>query len=427
MHAFFIVPDRQPTTFHPTIKHETMTLNLRESLNFILKPALLLAGCLCMARSSGDKHVDDPDGPDNPGGGDEYEDIQVVNGKVRFYLREAENSVRKAMGTGERAWSKSLVSVNGKSYAVESDENGRYYVEASASSSGTYNAILTNSGSSGWYGSSAYADVKLPYSQFWAATAASLQSYPMYGSYTKENGNKLVFDDAFAVLDLALTGSAKIASVKVENLAESPLAGYANFLPSRGYLSITGGVGFAVLNCTDNGKCVSLESGTPKHFYVMLAPGDYPSGLKITISDSEHRAMEHNADDCAADGGEGHVRNAEIRPRRRPGVLREFRQFRLGRQHHGRPGVDGIRPDGRSRHPRYGNRTRRLCELLREGRLQQPRLGVHPVEHVGRDQRQNGRHVPPDVRFVRREPQYRRLYLYVPLPGIPGLSGLRHR
>lgn len=25
----------------------------------------------------------------------------------------------------------------------------------------------------------------------------------------------------------------------------------------------------------------------------MLAPGDYPSGLKITISDSEHRAMEH--------------------------------------------------------------------------------------------------------------------------------------
>ena len=53
-----------------------------------------------MACSSGDKHVDDPDGPDNPGGGDEYEDIQVVNGKVRFYLREAENSVRKAMGTG---------------------------------------------------------------------------------------------------------------------------------------------------------------------------------------------------------------------------------------------------------------------------------------------------------------------------------------
>ena len=98
-----------------------MTLTLRESLNFILKPALLLAGCLCMACSSGDKHVDDPDGPDNPGGGDEYEDIQVVNGKVRFYLREAENSVRTALGTGDRSWRKSLFWFNVKSYAVESD------------------------------------------------------------------------------------------------------------------------------------------------------------------------------------------------------------------------------------------------------------------------------------------------------------------
>ena len=404
-----------------------MTLNLRESLNFILKPALLLAGCLCMACSNGDKHVDDPDGPDNPGGGDEYEDIQVVNGKVRFYLREAENSVRKAMGTGERAWSKSLVSVNGKSYAVESDENGRYYVEASASSSGTYNAILTNSGSSGWYGSSAYADVKLPYSQFWAATAASLQSYPMYGSYTKENGNKLVFDDAFAVLDLALTGSAKIASVKVENLAESPLAGYANFLPSRGYLSITGGVGFAVLNCTDNGKCVSLESGTPKHFYVMLAPGDYPSGLKITISDSEHRAMEHTLTTAQLTAGKATSVTLKYAPDADLVFYESFDNFVWGGNIMGGQESTGYAPTAEAVTTRYGNRTRRLCELLREGRLQQPRLGVHPVEHVGRDQRQNGRHVPPDVRFVRRKPQYRRLYLYVPLPGIPGLSGLRHR
>lgn len=57
--------------------------------------------------------------------------------------------------------------------------------------------------------------MKLPYSQFWTTTAQALQSYPMYGSYTKENGNKLIFDDAFAVLDVALTGSAEIASVKV--------------------------------------------------------------------------------------------------------------------------------------------------------------------------------------------------------------------
>ena len=51
--------------------------------------------------------------------------------------------------------------------------------------------------------------MKLPYSQFWTTTAQALQSYPMYGSYTKENGNKLIFDDAFAVLDVALTDRPK--------------------------------------------------------------------------------------------------------------------------------------------------------------------------------------------------------------------------
>ena len=270
-----------------------MTLNLRKSFQFILNPAMLLISCFCMACGSGDKNIDDPDGPDTPGGGDEYEDIKVVDGKVRFYLRESENSPRKAMGAGERAWNKSYVSINGKSYTIETDETGRKYVDASAASSGAYNAILTTPGSADWYGTSAYTDVKLPYSQFWATTGTSLQSYPMYGSYTKENGNKMIFEDAFAVLDLALTGSAKISSVKVGNLAGNAVAGFANYLPSRGYFSVTEGVGFAVLNCTDNGKFVALDNNTPKHFYVMLAPGDYSSGLKITISDSEHRAMEH--------------------------------------------------------------------------------------------------------------------------------------
>ena len=56
----------------------------------------------------------------------------------------------------------------------------------------------------------------------------------MYGSYTKENGNKLIFDDAFAVLDVALTGSAEIASVKVASPDEEIVAGFANYLPPAG-------------------------------------------------------------------------------------------------------------------------------------------------------------------------------------------------
>ena len=107
------------------------------------------------------------------------------------------------------------------------------------------------------------------------------------------DGNKLIFDDAFAVLDVALTGSAEIASVKVASPDEEIVAGFANYLPSRGGFSMTEGVDFAVLNCTDDGRCVALDKGTPKHFHIMLAPGDYPTGLEITVGDAEHRAMKH--------------------------------------------------------------------------------------------------------------------------------------
>ena len=48
--------------------------------------------------SGGEKGIDDPGNPENPGNG--YEDIKVVDGKVRFYLLESENAARKSMGVG---------------------------------------------------------------------------------------------------------------------------------------------------------------------------------------------------------------------------------------------------------------------------------------------------------------------------------------
>ena len=269
-----------------------MLQNLLRTLNSFSKTTVLLICCCCLGCGNGEKEIDDPDRPDRPDG-DEYEDIEVVDGKVRFYLSESENGIRRPMGVGERVWNESKVTVNGKPYAIATDENDRRYIDVAASNAGTYNATLTTTESGSWYDTSVYTDVKLPYSQFWTTTAQALQSYPMYGSYTKENGNKLIFDDAFAVLDVALTGSAEIASVKVASPDEEIVAGFANYLPSRGGFSMTEGVDFAVLNCTDDGRCVALDKGTPKHFHIMLAPGDYPTGLEITVGDAEHRAMKH--------------------------------------------------------------------------------------------------------------------------------------
>ena len=135
-----------------------MILNFQKLLSCILGSVLLLTGPSCRG---GEKGVDDPGGPENPGGG--YEDIQVVDGKVRFYLTESENAARRSMGVGDRVWKKSAVRVNGKSYPVVTDDSGRCYIEVAASGSGAYNAVLTASGSQDWYGSSAYTEVKLPY------------------------------------------------------------------------------------------------------------------------------------------------------------------------------------------------------------------------------------------------------------------------
>ena len=76
-----------------------------------------------------------------PGGEEEkYEDIKVVNGMVRFYLYEKENSTRTSTGLTKRDWAKSSVIINGKSYQVEltDAETPRPYVEVAESSS--YNA-----------------------------------------------------------------------------------------------------------------------------------------------------------------------------------------------------------------------------------------------------------------------------------------------
>ena len=202
-----------------------MPLQLNKRMSNICRAGFILA-CILGCSDKGDAATE----TDTPGDGgqDGYQDIEVIDGKVRFYLSEADGAARKAAGTGERSWAGTEVSVNGKTYDIATDGDGRYYIDAEASSSGSYNAVLTTPGSEMWYGASAYADIRLPYSQFRDKTGESLKTYPMYASYTKENGNKLVFNDAFAVLDITLTGEEKITSVKIEDPDGKIIAGYAH-------------------------------------------------------------------------------------------------------------------------------------------------------------------------------------------------------
>ena len=250
-----------------------------------------------------------------PGGEEEkYEDIKVVNGMVRFYLYEKENSTRTSTGLTKRDWAKSSVIINGKTYQVEltDAETPRPYVEVAESSS--YNATLITSNSNKWYGASTYSDVKLPYSQIRHTAANTIKSFPMYASYAKETGNKLIFNDGFALVMFKLKGTAKISSVKIENPAGKAIAGISSFMPSKGYYTVNKGMDFAVLNCTNKGDFMPLSASKSTNFWVMVAPGNYTQGLKATICDASHLAVFHDIPAVDLKAGDVHLIEMDYAP-----------------------------------------------------------------------------------------------------------------
>ena len=254
--------------------------------------ALLPIFALCVACG------EDPTGQDGPNNnGDEsndeqeqYEDIKVVNGKVRFYLKEKENSTRTATNMTARDWAKSKVEMNGKSYDVEftDEETPRPYIEVPKADK--YEAVLLTSTSNKWYGETPKRDIKLPYSQFYHTAISTIKAFPMYGSYTKEDGNKLVFTDGFAMVYVRLKGTAQITSVKVDSPTGKAIAGYSA-INSKNEFVIKRGMDFAVLNTTNKGENVQLSTSKFTNFRVMIAPGSYSKGLKITICDAAHQAV----------------------------------------------------------------------------------------------------------------------------------------
>ena len=274
-----------------------MKFNFQTMRKFFAAAAVLPIFALCVACTPGPDPVPgggEPGEGDEPGEGgstEQYEDIKVVNGKVRFYLSEKENSTRTATNMTARDWAKSHVMMGGKNYPVQltDEETPRPYVEVAEASS--YSGTLLTSSSNKWYGGSTYADIKLSHSQFYHTAISSIKAFPMYGSYSKETGNKLVFNDGFAMIYIRLKGSAQITSVKVENPDGKMIAGIANYMPSTAKFTVQKGFDFAVLNCTNKGENVQLAPSKNTNFRLMIAPGNYPEGLKISICDSQRGAM----------------------------------------------------------------------------------------------------------------------------------------
>ncbi|MBQ2703321.1 MAG: metal-dependent hydrolase, partial [Alistipes sp.] len=287
-------------------------------LNLLIVALLALPPILALCIACGEDPLkeDSQNGSngDNSGGDQEqYEDIKVVDGKVRFYLQEKSNSTRTATNMTARDWAGSKVEMNGKSYSIElsNDKTPRPYIEVPKADK--YEAVQLTSSSNKWYAKTPKSDIKFPYSQFYHTAVSDIKSFPMYASYTKENGNKLIFSDGFALVYVRLKGTAKITSVKVENPMGKAIAGYSA-LNSKGEFVIKRGMDFAVLNCTNKSNNVQLSSSKYTNFRVMIAPGSYSKGLKITICDAAHQAVFVNTDAVTLAAGDLHTIEMEYAP-----------------------------------------------------------------------------------------------------------------
>ncbi len=221
------------------------------------------------------------------------EGLEFIDGKVRFYLSEAANGIRATLGIAPRNWSSSSVIVNGKSYTISFDEDNTPYIDVESNTSNSYSATLATSSSSNYYGDTPYVGLKFSHSQFFHKATATLSNFPMYANYTIGTGNMLVFRDCYSLIHLKLKGTAKISSVKVENISGGVLAGPATVNRNNGSLTLSRGMDFVTLNCTNSGSYVTLSKSNVTDFYVMVAPKSCSKGLKISICDNIRQAMFH--------------------------------------------------------------------------------------------------------------------------------------
>ena len=246
--------------------------------------------------------------------GDTILDIEENDGKVLFYLAEHSKGVRSLEGMASRNWLDSKALVNGKEYSVSLDGNGTPYILVDASASNSYEAVLLSSQSEQWYGENPYSGVVLPCSQFESKTANTIASFPMYATYKKTNGRTLVFDDGFALLRLRLKGAAKIVSVRVESELGYNLAGKVATIPATGEYKVEKGAKFVALNCTNEGTYVTLDGAAYHDFYLMIAPGDYSKGLRVSVCDKEYKASFYDLKDVKLAQGEVYTLETEYAP-----------------------------------------------------------------------------------------------------------------
>ncbi len=234
------------------------------------------------------------------GGGVESETVMPLvpeEGKAGFVLDSESSSLRVRIGGDRHVFTEEdEIYLRSEVFHPSVDASGRATLAVPESQTGQYRMFCYPKGSKGWFLPEGYPlrNLIIPYSQFYLSTVDQLDTYPLYGEYSEATGNRIVFREVIAALDITLRGNVSVASVHVRNRAESGdvadnLAGVASWSVKDGYV-LEEGVNFVNLNCTNDGQGVRLTtSGT--HFYLLISKGSYPAGLTLTVTDMGHKGQ----------------------------------------------------------------------------------------------------------------------------------------
>ena len=266
-------------------KNDDMTI--RKTFFFLCLSAVLLFSC-GKPETGGEGNTEEPSAPGQQEGIKPGDPVQVVDGKVRFYLDFKEDGIFRTLGVKADLAKDYTLAVGGKEYEVTSDEEGRAFAEVAVNPAAFYNASVVSEASGPYFGSSPYIGLILPPGQFRSSATDDASSMPLFASYAKENGNVLYLSPGCGMLSLDINGASKLVSVKVEDPAGTFISGYGNYVVSKQANIISKGFPWVSLNCTG-------ASGGGK-FFILVAAGEYPLGLDVTVSDAAHRKQTHHLD-----------------------------------------------------------------------------------------------------------------------------------
>lgn len=182
-------------------------------------------------------------------------------------------------------------------YHPVTDESGNVRINVPSASSGDYILFLFPEGSRFWFASPEEAPLDgliIPYSQIYDSTAVLFSRYPMMAKKAYSAEGALEFKELIGAVSVQVSGTGSLASVHLQNNStersvKSNLAGYASYTADGNYV-LSEGVDFLNLNCTRAGKGVDI-SNAGKTFYLLIAPGDYPDGLTLTLTDMDHKGQ----------------------------------------------------------------------------------------------------------------------------------------